>query len=84
MQISKIQMTAKALLDPQSKLPLERKQEMEQILKDFLNKDELTEADLEAVMKLEAKQINPNYKSHEQLVCEQIQSEEELHNFVKR
>jgi hypothetical protein len=71
-----------------NQLPADRLQELKTELAQFLGKQnpsqELTEQELESICQVEATQLNPDYKTHEQMVVEQLQTAEQVEAFVKK
>ena len=83
-ELRKVKSAARALLHSGSKMPLERKAELESILKSHANVDVLNQDLIQELADVSDKKLNENYSGpHGQKVIAKVTEEGKLKEFVK-
>ncbi len=74
---------ASLLLTP-GKVPNERLKEIEDELRELCEIEEISKEKLKEISKLNAATLNPDYRSHEELIVEKLGSDSAVNSFIKR
>jgi len=83
-KLLKVKNLARTLSTDRKTIPAPRLQQLEQTLKEFLGRDTIEQEDIDDLKDKECRVSNPDFKSHEELVVETLQTEEEVAHFIKQ